>query len=148
MPDDSENTELVRKILASQYLAVLASAKNNRPYTSLVAFASTEDLKSIFFVTGRYTRKYLNIEANENVSLLIDSRSSYPSDLSVAIALTVIGKVEEVEETGRAGYVAIYLLKHPGLEHFVNSSDSAFMKVIVSDYIIAGFDKTRHLAVA
>jgi heme iron utilization protein len=139
---NTEQMELVKRILTSQFLAALASVEQSRSYSNLVAFAESGDLQSIVFVTDRHTRKYSNISANENVSLLIDSRTNQPSDFSTAIALTIIGKAREVQEHERADLVSIYLAKQPHLADFLNSPQSALIVVNVSDYIIAGFDTT------
>jgi hypothetical protein len=145
--DYEKKTELIKSILGSQYLAVLSSVERDRPYCNLVAFAETNDLKSIFFATGRNTRKYFNISANGNVSLLIDSRSTNQQDFSAALALTVIGAASEVKREDITGPVSIYLKKHPGLQAFLGRTDSVLVRVAVTDYILAGFDSVLHVAV-
>ena len=142
-----ENTGLIKSILESQYLAVLSSVEHDHPYCNLVAFAETEDIKSIFFATGRNTRKYFNISANRNVSLLIDSRSNERPDFSTVRALTVIGSAVEVQMDDRTVPVSIYLKKHPGLVDFLDRTDNALIRVTVSDYILAGFDNVLHVSV-
>ena len=144
---DTENTELIKNILDSQHLAVLASLYQGSPYNNLVAFAATDDLKSIIFTTSRNTRKYNNIMANENVALLIDSRNIGPPDFSHALAITVLGAAREIKGDEKTVTMSLYLKKHPHLEGFVNNADNAVMKVTVSDYIIARFDKAEHVSV-
>jgi len=51
----------LRKLLRSQLLAVLSTQNQGQPYASLVAFASSDDLKSLYFATSRSTRKYANL---------------------------------------------------------------------------------------
>jgi general stress protein 26 len=137
---ESEQKKLIASILKSQYLAVLSSIEYNRPYSNLIAFAETGDLQSILFATERNTRKYSNIEANSNVSLLIDSRFNQPSDFSTAMALTVIGSAGEVKEREKENMLSIFIAKQPHLMQFVNSENAALMIINVSDYIIAGFN--------
>jgi len=48
----------LKKLLQSQPLAVLATQSRGQPYASLIAFASSDDLKSLYFATTRATRKY------------------------------------------------------------------------------------------
>lgn len=130
-------------MLASQYLAVLASVDTGKPYSNLVAFVVTKDLKTIVFVTNRYTRKYRNIIANENISLLVDSRANQPSDFSTAVALTIIGSAREAGNKEREKLVSLYLTKHPHLSQFVNNPSQAVMRITVADYIVASFDKVQ-----
>jgi uncharacterized pyridoxamine 5'-phosphate oxidase family protein len=143
MKNSIEHIEIVKDVLASQFLAVLASVDIGKPYSNLVAFAITEDLKTIVFVTNRDTRKYRNIIADENVSLLIDSRTNQPSDFSMAVALTIIGSAREAENEERENLISLYLTKHPHLSQFVNNPTQAVMRITVADYIVASFDKVQ-----
>lgn len=72
----AEYGDLINPLLMSQHLTVLATYYNGQPYNNLVAFAVTEDLKHIFFVTSKNTRKYDNIRENKKVAMLIDSRKN------------------------------------------------------------------------
>jgi len=51
----------IRKLFIDQKLAVLSTHRSGQPYASLVAFVGKEDLKEIFFVTSRSTRKHANL---------------------------------------------------------------------------------------
>ncbi len=141
--DFIENIELLKGVLASQYLAVLASVDTGKPYSNLVAFAASEDLKTIVFVTSRNTRKYRNITANENISLLIDSRTNQPSDFSTAVALSIIGMAREAENQERERLLSLYLTRHPHLSQFANDPTQAVMRINVTDYIVATFNKVQ-----
>ena len=66
----------IQEILNNQYLSVLATNTGNSPYTSLVGFMASQDLKEIYFATFINTRKYHNITKHSQVSLLIDSRTN------------------------------------------------------------------------
>ena len=143
----SEHEQLINKIVNTQYFAVLNSVGEGQPYSNLVSFAITDDLKSLVFITDRNTRKYRNIKDNNHVSLLIDNRTNQPSDISKAIEITVIGKAcEEVEHKNNLQFV--FLTRHPQLRHFVDDPNSALILVTVSEYIIAGFDKTQRVVIS
>jgi heme iron utilization protein len=141
-----KSKELIREILNTQYFAVLSSDENGQPYSNLVAFAVTEDLKSLIFVTGRNTLKYRNIIKNRRVSLLIDSRTNNPVDIEKATAITVIGDAHEETESER-GFQSLYTYKHPHLSLFISKPDSALIVVTVAVFIIAGFDNTERLVI-
>lgn len=126
----------IGKLLSTQKLAVMSSFGNKQPYASLVAFATTEDLKHIIFATTRSTRKYANILSESNVALLIDNRTNENKDFSHAIAATALGRAEEVKALERESCMEIYLRKHPYLEEFVSSPSCALMKITIRKYYI------------
>jgi hypothetical protein len=97
-------------------------------------------------VTNRNTRKYRNILANNNVSLLIDSRTNKSNDVSTAIAVTAVGTAHD-ETDHQGGLYSVFLEKHPQLNKFIDDPDTAMIVVKVSQYIIAGFDNTRVITI-
>jgi len=139
--------QLLKEVIGTQYFAVLNSLGNDLPYSNLVSFAISEDLRSLIFVTDRNTRKYKNIQENGNISLLIDNRTNQPSDVSQAIAITVIGTARE-ETENRSIIQAVFLTRHPHLQQFADNSNNAIILVTVSEYIIASFDKTQRVIIS
>jgi uncharacterized pyridoxamine 5'-phosphate oxidase family protein len=139
--------DLLREVVGTQYFAVLNTLGQGLPHSNLVSFAATDDLRSLVFVTGRNTRKYRNIQDNHNISLLIDNRTNKPSDTAQAIAITVIGSARE-ERNNKGLLQAIFLARHPQLNHFVAAPDSAIMLVRVREYIVAAFDKTQSVPIS
>jgi len=77
---NEELTDLIKRHLDSQLFAVLATQSEGQPYTNLIAFAKTDNLRSLIFVTSRNTRKYANTLASKRVAVLIDSRTNRSSD--------------------------------------------------------------------
>lgn len=136
------------RLFASQYFAVLATRSGARLHTSLVAFAVTEDLASIYFSTPRATRKLSNLLANPEVSLLVDDRSNEITDIYRVTGVTVSGRAEELggEEKSRA--LALYLEKHPYLEGFARSPNSALVRIRVRTYdVVSSFQNVMVLAI-
>ncbi len=141
------HNQLLKKIFDTQYFAVLNSVGSGQPYSNLIAFAVTDDWKSLVFVTERTTHKYQNIRENERVALLLDNRTNQLSDIADAIAITLIGTAREASD-GRSGLRDIFLKRHPQLEQFVNNPDNALILVNIDEYIIAGFDETKCIIVS
>ena len=140
--------ETLRDLLVSQQLSVLATQQEGQPYTSLVAFAATQDLKELLFATARTTRKFANLARDSRVSLLVDSRSNRDADIHQAMAVTAIGTAEEVRETDRGRYLEIYLAKHPLLEEFVKAPSCALIRVRLDSYnLVSRFQKVMELHV-
>ena len=101
------------KLLQSQPLAVLATQNQGQPYASLVAFASSDDLKSLYFATTRSTRKYANLSGDSRVAMLVDNRSNKASDFRWAMAATATGTAEEVDSRERESALDLYLPNIP-----------------------------------
>jgi nitroimidazol reductase NimA-like FMN-containing flavoprotein (pyridoxamine 5'-phosphate oxidase superfamily) len=136
MKEIAEVWTLIQELLASQRLAVLSTQGQRQPYSNLVAFASTADLKHLIFATTRATRKYDNILKNPQISLLIDNRTNETADFAEAMAVTVLGQASEVQGDERREPLKIYVNRHPYLEDFVTSPNCALFSVKVERYII------------
>jgi len=141
--DMAELKQQLKSLCASQRLSVLATEREGQPYSNLVAFAETDDLGELIFVTSRHTRKYLNALSNGKVALMIDSRTNRDSDFETALAVTALGTVEEVTGDKRDALVSTYVSKHPYLADFVNRPEQALMRVKVTEYVVASFDKVH-----
>lgn len=131
---DLDIMEKIRALLVSQRLAVLATSQRGQPYTSLVAFAFSEDLRRLFFATTRATRKFANLQDEPRVSLLIDNRSHRSDDFREAKAVTAFGCAQEVSDSERQAVLGLYLGRHAGLKEFVMAPTCALLQVEVTGY--------------
>ena len=132
----------LKSLFASQHTGVLATQQDGQPYTSLVAFTSSEDLKDLFFATMRATRKYANLSPDSRVSMLVDNRSNVPSDFQWAMGVTATGRAEELTDPERQTSLTAYLAKHPHLKDFVSSPGCAFLRIRVDTYyVVTRFQK-------
>ncbi|MFC1843544.1 pyridoxamine 5'-phosphate oxidase family protein [Thermodesulfobacteriota bacterium] len=152
MVKKTTNEELLQqeitKLLLSQKLAVLATqSSEGSAYSSLIAFAVTDDLQKIVFATPKATRKFANIKHNPKVSLLIDDRSNNEKDFHDAQAVTVMGAVDRIDNNAFQNELAtLYLSKHPYLEDFLRSPSTAFISISVrSYYLVSRFQEVMEL---
>jgi len=136
MSKDRSHMEVLRELLESQLLGVLGTHHEGEPYTSLVGFAATEDLKHLLFATGKTTRKRANLVADARASILVDNRTNRPADFTEASAATAVGVVEEVSEAEWSEFDRVFLAKHPHLEAFVHSPSCARLRLGVSVYMV------------
>jgi len=136
MKETAEVWATIRELLESQRLAVLSTQDQIQPYSNLVAFAATPDLKYLLFATTRATRKYANLLANRRVSILIDNRSNEAADFAEAAAVTVLGQAEEMQGAELTQLLPLYLVRHPYLRDFVTSPTCALFRVSVERYIL------------
>jgi len=126
----------LKKLLQSQPLAVLSTQGRGQPYASLVAFASSRDLRRLYFATSRSTRKYANILDDSRVAMLADNRSNTVSDFRWATAATATGRAVDVEAGARDEASKLFLAKHPNLEKFIQSPGCALCEIRVETYFV------------
>lgn len=133
----------LRHLDKTQLHAVLATAGGRKPYASLVAFAVTEGMGGVVFATPKGTRKYRNIMKNDNVALLIDSRSNDAGSYLSGEAVTIEGKARPIRKgKKRSALAEVLIRKHPLLEAFVNHPDTALVLVEIRECLhVTGFQK-------
>ena len=134
MTIDAEEWQLVLKLLNEQSFGVLGTNHKGHPYASLVAFAVTSDVRSIYFATTRATRKYLNLAADDQIALLVDNRADQALALYEAAAVTAYGAATEVMVAEHAEVLESYLARHPQLKTFVSSPTTAIFRIEVESY--------------
>ncbi|MFW6237370.1 MAG: pyridoxamine 5'-phosphate oxidase family protein [Desulfosudaceae bacterium] len=121
----------IQKLIAHRRHCVLATAVDNRPYCSLMAYTASDDGTCIFLVTHRHTRKFKNLLANPSVSLLIDSRET-----DAPQALTIVGTAEEMPPGKEKNAVQERLLTvHPDLRELAAHPGAAVIRVRVRQVI-------------
>jgi putative heme iron utilization protein len=136
MTSEESHMRILRDLLERQLLGVLGTQHDGEPYTSLVGFAATPDLKQLLFATGRSTRKLANLQEDARASMLVDDRSNRPSDFTESSAATAVGVVEEIGDAERPELERIFLAKQPQLEDFVHSPSCIFLRLRVSVYMV------------
>jgi nitroimidazol reductase NimA-like FMN-containing flavoprotein (pyridoxamine 5'-phosphate oxidase superfamily) len=134
------------QLFRSQNLAALSTHHAGQPYASLVAFYASDDLKHIYFVTAKTTRKFANLSADNRVAVMVNSSTNQVSDFHQAISVTAVGKAEEVAGAEKEPILGQYLAKHPHLEDFVRSPTCALVRVSVdSYYMVKNFQNVMEL---
>lgn len=137
---------VIRRLLDGQRLGVLATREPRTPYQSLVAFAVSKDLKHVYFATGVDTRKHANLIRFPQVSMLFDNRRGAAADFDRGIAVTALGRVDEVKARSREEVLGLYLSRHPALEGFVKSPSCRIFQVRVKTYIVVTkFQQVRRI---
>jgi uncharacterized protein YhbP (UPF0306 family) len=145
-----KDTEALKKVIkdlfALENLAVIATQRKGQPFTNLVAFSATDDLKHLVFATTRATRKYANLMADSRISMMIDNRQNQVSDFHKATAVAAIGRVDEVKGPEKADLMRLYLSKHSHLKAFATAPTCALMKLTVERYdVVSRFQNVMEL---
>lgn len=127
--------ELIKEMLENESFGVLATKGDNGCYTSLISFASNNDLTTILFATPIDTKKYEMIIKNNNVSILIDNRSDNEKSINDIAAITSIGEARILkEEAEKEKWSKVLLDKHSYLDDFIEAETTALILVEISKY--------------
>ena len=132
--NNAPEIEKLENLLLSQRFSVIATQNEREPYTNLVAFINTNDLKHIIFATSKNTKKYTNLIKNSKISMLIDNRVNKPDDIRKALVVTAVGTADELKKDFDF-YKKFYLKKHPYLRDFINSPDTVLINLKVEKYL-------------
>ncbi len=134
--DAAEAKSVIASVFSTQRLGVLATEDRGQPYTSLVAFAATDDLRSLIFATTRNTRKHHNLITTPGVAMLMDNRSTQDTDFRSSVAITALGAACETHGPERQHLVDLFLARHPQLRPFIDAPDSAVVRIDVHTYYV------------
>lgn len=133
--DLTREPKAVRRLLFEQPYAVLCTQGGSQPHGSLIAFAVTEDLKTLVFATPVATRKYRFLVECDRVAVVVDSRSTSSRALVEIEAVTAVGQASLVGAGSELGSLASLLVRrHPSLADFVQAESTALFRVQVSEY--------------
>ncbi len=126
----------IRLLLEGQPYGVLCTQGGGQPYGSLVAFAFTEDLSTLFFGTPVTTRKYHLLSACEHVAMLVDSRTAHHAELTRVEAVTVTGRAAALLERGPEYELGLSRLldRHAQLKGFFEAPTTALVRIAVIRY--------------
>ena len=135
-----EKTERFRKrlfdLFDAQKLASLSTQKDGQPYASLVAFHAADDVKHLYFVTPKTTRKFANLSVDSRVALMINNSTNTDVDFHEAISVTAVGTANELTGADKERVLSQYLAKHPYLEDFARAKTCALVGVRVASYFM------------
>lgn len=135
-PAEAAVRDKVSRLLGSQSLAVLSTQGEEGPYSSLVAFINSADLRHIYFATSRTTRKFANLARVPRIAMLIGSRANQSLDFHSAQAVTVIGDAAPLDHQAADRLRSDYIDRHPYLKDFVNASSCALVEIQAARYIL------------
>jgi nitroimidazol reductase NimA-like FMN-containing flavoprotein (pyridoxamine 5'-phosphate oxidase superfamily) len=128
--------ERIRALLVGQPFAVLCTQGESQPYGSVIAFAFSEDLRSVAFCTPVATRKYRLLSQCERAALVVDSRCQHLDNMMEVEALTATGRAVELERGPEyERWAARLIARHPQLKAFVAAPTSALFRLDIVRYL-------------
>ena len=118
--------EEIEQLIQKKDICVMATVSEGIPYCSLMNYVPSDDCTEIYMVTQRSTKKYRNLNENNTVSLLIDTREECPGSLRPeGKAITISGVFQKIDdENKRAKIKSQFLEKHPYISSLIEDSDS------------------------
>lgn len=148
LKDSPELSRILRDLMTTQNFGVLCTQSGGQPYPSLMCFETSDDLACVWFATGRHTRKYENMHADNRVAFLIENTGNKPSDTFEAVVATGTGRVGELGGAEKSAALERYLLKNPHLRDFVASPSCALLELAVEKYqVVRRFQEVVELQV-
>jgi len=125
----------MKALVREKKICVLATITNNKPYCSLMAYATNGACTEIYMVTHRQTQKFENLVANPAVSLLIDTRDTSPR--SETRAMTVEGVFKKIQDPDKAQKAGQKLLSaHPHLNEFMGHPQAEVIQIKIKSFLL------------
>jgi len=129
--------ERMKRLVKENDICVLATAADNRPHCSLMAYACDDTGLEILMATKRDSTKYRNLTNNPSVSLLIDTRAENPGkERSQTKALTVAGRCEGVPLAAVSDGMKRLQERHPHLKDLLKEPDVALFVVKAESFLL------------
>lgn len=127
----------VKEMLMNNTLCVLCTSSNGSPYCSLMTYVLSDDLKTVYMVTVRESKKYRNLLTNPIVSLLVDTRQrlDFPSDTQVA-SVTFEGVLKHLEPTEQEKVRIQLADRHVELNDILKNPDCVIFGIELKSFLL------------
>lgn len=139
--------ETIRELILQHDICTLATAADNVPHTSLMAYIPAPDARQIYLLTSRSTRKYSNCLRNPSVSILMDTREAHlGQDREKIKALTLSGECAlPASDEERKRLKALFAGTFPHLTGLAAHPDSEVLVVhLRSAQLLSGVQDSRY----
>ena len=138
----------VRALLTSQVQCVLASVSSDlTPHTALMAYATSDNLQSVYLATPLAARKAENMIARNTVSLLFDNRTGNLEDHGDGLLVTARGTAVlcdggDISTAKGTAVKASFLEKNPNMTGFLASPGVGLFRLDIAMYeVVHGYNK-------
>jgi nitroimidazol reductase NimA-like FMN-containing flavoprotein (pyridoxamine 5'-phosphate oxidase superfamily) len=128
--------EQMKAIVKNNDLCVMATASEGWPHCSLMSYLPDDDVREIYLVSHRQTKKYLNLVQNPQVSLLIDTRDNEDGRAREKIkALTIKGEFQILHDPDDKEKIrSRFLLHHPHLADFLKDPAADIFSIRIKSF--------------
>lgn len=122
-------------ILRQNSLCVLCTKAAGSPYCSLMTYLPSDDLRVLYLISTRESRKFKNLLANPRVSVLVDSRQ-YPTAGANIVSVTFTGLFQPLADAEAERVKTAFAREHPELTEILNHPDSVIFAVKLTSYLL------------
>jgi nitroimidazol reductase NimA-like FMN-containing flavoprotein (pyridoxamine 5'-phosphate oxidase superfamily) len=131
----------MKELILQKDTCVLATVSGDKPHCSLMSYLPDPEVRELYMVTLRHTKKYQNLLANPWVSLLIDTREDTAgSELRQKKALTISGIFQKVEPGRIETLRSEFIRKHPQLKELIQDPSAEMISIrLHSLQLLEGF---------
>lgn len=127
----------VEEILAANKLCVLCTHGGDKPHCSLMTYVPGDDLRILYMVSSRESRKFKNILANPRVSILVDTRQDTAGKEDAKItSITFEGIHEPLQQENMEQLIAHLNAKNPRLSEIINDPASILFGIRLKSYLM------------
>jgi nitroimidazol reductase NimA-like FMN-containing flavoprotein (pyridoxamine 5'-phosphate oxidase superfamily) len=121
--NEAQIKEKINNLFKNHKLTIISTidSENNKPESAVMAFAESEDL-GIIFGTSNQTRKYRNLQKNQNISFVIGWSSETGSVQYEGIA-------RELSDNEAMQYGELLVLKNNQSEKFIIRENQKYFLV-------------------
>ena len=129
--------DMVEKMLNENQLCVLCTESQGMPHCSLMTYILDEGGKMLYLITSMNSRKYKNLLANKNVSVIIDSRQQLEVGSTHPItSVTFDGEFIEIEKSLLEEMRTLFGANHPELEQILSQESCVIFSVRLKNYLL------------
>jgi len=117
--------QIINYLSKRKFLTLATSSKNGEPLTHPIAYVNIED--TIYFSTGKQTRKFKNIKNNPNVAFSVYDNTEYLDEVR---SVQMEGKAILVNNKKESKQINDMLeKKFPNMANLTKDKDSIIIKI-------------------
>jgi heme iron utilization protein len=134
------------KLIRSRRWAALATAEQNIPYVSAVAYAYQPDLSCLLLHLSRLASHTGRLSKNPHLALLISEGDDGRDDPQTLARLSITGHIEYLprQHERHPSYQSLYLQRLPAAEQRFSFSDFELFRFIPEEIrFVGGFARAR-----
>jgi nitroimidazol reductase NimA-like FMN-containing flavoprotein (pyridoxamine 5'-phosphate oxidase superfamily) len=122
---DEIKEQIVNYISKRKFLTLGTSSKEGKPLTHAIAYVNIGDI--VYFITGKQTRKYINIKNNPNVAYSVYDPTEH---LDEVISVQMEGEATEITDKKESEKISQLLNnKFPTMSFLMKDPDSIVIKI-------------------
>ncbi len=136
MSNEKEKKATCLELIRSNDILVLSTHGGPEPHSSLMTYASSADGSEIYMVSRKNSKKWINIERNPSVSLLIDDRDAKLEKRSSEIkALTISGEhVHVTSHREKADIIKLISDKNPNIASLFSGPECEIIRIKATSF--------------